>query len=157
GTGWIVVRTSAPDSSLPAPGGVGVTPGDAGIMPKLVATGVPVLSASSGAHHYRFVGIEMSPSPGVYLYNVVELGVGATTTNALPHHLIFDRCYIHGDPVMGTRRGLALNTGEAAVIDSYLSDFKEVGADSQAIAVWNGTGPFKIENNYLEGAAENIL
>jgi hypothetical protein len=58
---------------------------------------------------------------------------------------------------MGARRGLALNTGEAAVIDSYLADFKEVGADSQAIAVWNGTGPFKIENNYLEGAGENLL
>jgi Big-like domain-containing protein len=157
GSGWIIVRTSAPDSSLPAPGTTGVTPGDAGIMPKLVSASGPVLSASPGAHHYRFVGIEMRPTPGVYLYNVVELGMGVTTVPALPHHLIFDRCYIHGDPVQGTRRGLALNTGEAAVIDSYLSDFKEVGADSQAIAVWNGAGPFKIVNNYLEGAGENVL
>src|SRR5690606_23447694 len=36
-------------------------------------------------------------------------------------------------------------------------DFMEVGNDSQAIAGWNGPGPFKIVNNYLEGAGENIM
>src|SRR5262249_29846748 len=44
-----------------------------------------------------------------------------------------------------------------AVVDSYLSDFKAVGADSQAVAGWNGSGPFKILNNYLEGAGENLM
>jgi hypothetical protein len=43
------------------------------------------------------------------------------------------------------------------VIDSYLSDCHELGSDSQAIAIWNGPGPFKIVNNYLEGAGENII
>lgn len=43
------------------------------------------------------------------------------------------------------------------MIDSHLSDFKEVGADSQALCGWNGPGPFKIVNNYLEGAGENIM
>ena len=33
-----------------------------------------------------------------------------------------------------------MNSRSTAVIDSYLSDFKEVGADSQAIAGWNGPG-----------------
>jgi cellulose synthase/poly-beta-1,6-N-acetylglucosamine synthase-like glycosyltransferase len=43
------------------------------------------------------------------------------------------------------------------VIDSHLSDFKEAGADSQAIAGWNGPGPFAITNNYLEAAGENVM
>jgi hypothetical protein len=43
------------------------------------------------------------------------------------------------------------------VINSYLSDFKEVGADSQALAGWNGPGPFRIANNYLEAAGENVM
>src|SRR5207249_2684876 len=34
GTGWIIVRTSAPDSSLPAPG-TRVTPSYAAVMPKI--------------------------------------------------------------------------------------------------------------------------
>src|SRR5206468_132741 len=32
-----------------------------------------------------------------------------------------------------------------------------VGADSQAIMGWNGPGPFKIVNNHLEGAGENVM
>jgi hypothetical protein len=44
-----------------------------------------------------------------------------------------------------------------AVVNSHLSDFKEVGADSQAVAGWNGPGPFRIENNYLEAAGENVM
>ena len=155
GTGWITVRTSTSDISLPV--GSRVTPQHAPLMPRLVTSGGPILRADPGAHHYRFVGIELSPSPGVFLYNLVELGVGVTSPDALPHHIIFDRCYLHGDPGKGSRRGLALNTGEAAVIDSYLADFKEVGADSQAIGVWNGTGPFKFKNNYLEAAGENVM
>ena len=57
----------------------------------------------------------------------------------------------------GGRRGIALNGGAMAVVDSYLADFKEVGADSQAICGWNGPGPFKIVNNYLEAAGENVM
>ena len=50
-----------------------------------------------------------------------------------------------------------MNSRSTAVVDSYLSDFKEAGADSQAIAGWNGPGPFKISNNFLEAAGENLL
>jgi hypothetical protein len=59
--------------------------------------------------------------------------------------------------VRGTRRGIALNSAHTAVVDSYFADFKEVGADSQAICGWGGPGPFKIVNNYLEGAGENVM
>ena len=71
--------------------------------------------------------------------------------------MILDRCYLHGDPQRGLRRAIALNSRSTAVIDSYISDCKEVGADSQALAGWGGPGPFKIVNNYLEGAGENLL
>src|SRR5262249_13573319 len=54
------------------------------------------------------------------------------------------------------RRGIAMNGAYISVIDSYLSDFHELDADSQAILGWNGPGPFKIANNYLEGAGENV-
>src|SRR5439155_139611 len=69
-----------------------------------------------------------------------------------PHDITFDRCYIHGTPTGHVLRGLAANSASTAVVDSYLADFHAEGNDSQAIAVWSGTGPFKIVNNYLEGA-----
>jgi predicted outer membrane repeat protein len=75
----------------------------------------------------------------------------------VPHDIVFDRCYLHGDPLRGTRRGIAMNSAATAVVDSYLSDFKEADTDAQAIAGWNGPGPFRIENNYLEAATENVM
>ena len=35
--------------------------------------------------------------------------------------------------------------------------FNDVGFDSQAINGWTGPGPLLIENNYLEGAGENVI
>src|SRR5881409_364653 len=71
--------------------------------------------------------------------------------------ITFERCYIHGDAVAGSRRGIAMNGVNIGVYDSIFTDFKEVGADSQALAGWNGAGPFTIVNNELEGAGENLI
>jgi hypothetical protein len=106
----------------------------------------------------RLVGLEIRPAPGAFVYTLVELGAGgARSEAALPHDIVVDRCYIHGDPARGGRRGVALNGRALAVVDSYLADFKEVGADSQALMGWNGPGPFAIVNNYLEAAGENVM
>ena len=156
GSGWIVIRTA--DAGLPQTG-VRVDPARAGRMAKLVAAAGsgPVVRTAPGAHHYRFVGLEIRPADGAFLYGLIEIGLKETSVDALPHHVIIERCYLHGDPRLGSRRGVALNGAHLAVIDSYLADFKEIGADSQAIAGWNGPGPFKIANNYLEGAGENVM
>ncbi|HEX6948329.1 MAG TPA: hypothetical protein VF127_01910 [Nitrospira sp.] len=158
GTGWLTIRTSTPDKQFPPPG-TRVAPSHAPLMPKLISwKGEGVVLAERGAHHYRFIGIELAPSEGSYLYSLMWFGTNRErTVEELPHHIIVDRCYLHGDPKKGSRRGVALNGRHLAVVDSYLSDFKEVGGDSQAILGWGGAGPFKISNNYLEGAGENIM
>jgi hypothetical protein len=155
GSGWIIIRSSALGKNLPP--GTRVDPSYAKMMPKIVAAHGSVITAAPGAHHYRFIGIEIRPSEGAFLYNLVLLGKNETTIEDLPHHIVFDRCYLHGDPKKGTRRGIAMNSRYTAVIDSYLSDFKEVGLEAQAILGWNGPGPFKIVNTYLEGAGENLM
>jgi len=156
GEGWITVRTSAAERELPAPG-VRIDPTYARVMPTLEAARGAVLVTASGAHHYRFVGVEIRPVARVALVNLVQLGAGETTLEALPSYIIFDRCYLHGDPDKGTRRGIAMNARAVAVIDSYLTDFKDVSVDSQAIAAWTGPGPFKIVNNTLEASGENLM
>lgn len=180
GSDWIVVRSSAPDGILPLPG-QRATPAHAMHMPRLEALFGPVIVTAPGAHHYRFIGIEIRPGTGVgrstlravwhwitgdgavasvlglSRQTLVLLGSKETSIDRLPHHIIFDRCYIHGDPKGGARRGIALNSRYTAIIDSYLSDFKTVGDEAQAIAGWNGLGPHKIVNNYLEGAGENVI
>ncbi|HEU4686133.1 MAG TPA: hypothetical protein VFS39_16620 [Nitrospira sp.] len=156
GSGWITIKTSGLDRLPQA--GTRVTPAHAPDMPKLTSRrGGGVLIADKGAHHYRLVGLEIAPEEGQFLYSLLWLGNNKERSlEEQPHHIIVDRCFLHGDPRKGSRRGVAFNGRHLAVIDSHLSDFKEAGADSQAILGWSGSGPFKIVNNYLEGAAENV-
>jgi len=55
------------------------------------------------------------------------------------------------------QRCVALNGGAATVQHSWLGDCHAKGYDSQAIAGWNGTGPYLIDDNHLEGAGENVM
>jgi len=157
GTEWLTVRTDAADARLQSGGSRRVNPALASAMPRLVASRAAVVSLAPGAHHYRFLGVEMSPTPGTFLYHLVGPATDPQSEADQPHHLVVDRSYLHGDPARGTRRGIVLNGRYIAVIHSHLSDFKEVDADSQALCGWNGSGPFKIVDNYLEGAAENLM
>lgn len=158
GSGWIVVRSGASDDRLPA-AGTRVTPTLAPLMPKLISpTSDPAVYTQPGAHHYRFVAIEFSASDNVKnSYSIVAFGGDQATEAEIPHDLILDRCYVHGHPGLMSRRGVLLNSASSAVVDSHVSEIHAVGADSQAILGYNGPGPFKIVNNFLEGAAENIM
>jgi hypothetical protein len=52
---------------------------------------------------------------------------------------------------------LALHHVGVTVIDSTVSDFREVGYDTQAVAGWNAPGPFKIANDELGASGENVM
>ena len=177
---WIIIRSSAPDASLP-PEGTRISPCYAGVatLParpalncastqKVMATlmgsksGGPLVLAS-GANHYRIgPGLEITRSPGTGItYNLI-----APQESAPADHIIVDRDWVHGTAQDETTRGLYLSgVTYAAVVDSYFSDFHctaGIGActDSQTIAGGLGNlpqGTWKIENNFLEAAAENIL
>ena len=96
--------------------------------------------------------------PGLPIFNVVQLGTGKETTIAdLPSYIILDRLYIHGDPVAGGKRGVTLNSRYTNITNCYISDIKSTWQDSQAVGGWNGPGPFRIINNYLEASGENIM
>jgi hypothetical protein len=156
GDGWIVIAPRT-ERGLPPPN-QRVAPSQAKAMSRIVAaSGDAVIETDEGAHHYRLVGLEIAPADGVFLRALVQIGAHEKDAAALPHHIVIDRCYLHGDARKGTRRGVALNGRDSAVVNSYFADFKEVGADSQAIAGWNGAGPFKIANNYLEASGENVM
>jgi hypothetical protein len=122
----------------------------------------PAFQTALAAHHYRLIALEVGVDPSQSMsYGALTLGssgdVGQTTMASVAHDLVLDRMYVHGSPTLNLRRCVALNSAYTAVIDSYLSECHEEGGDAQAVAGWNGPGPFKIVNNYLEGAAENII
>lgn len=159
---WIIVRSS--DTAFDLRGalapGTRVDDTHASSMPQIraVRSNTPAIRAERGAHGYRLVGLAVSPDPSLrQLSSLVELGTGSETSmESLPADIIIDRSYLHGNDNGNFRRGVAMNGVALAVIDSYLANFHDENGDSQAIAGWNGPGPFKIVNNFLEGASENI-
>ena len=160
GTTDITIRSSAPDASLPA-AGVRMMPTYASLLPKIRSTSNgAALATAPGASHWRLLFLEFYPQPGTTTADLLELGGTGSHQNTqwqIPQHFTVDRSYFHGDPTNGQRRGIALNSGDTKIVNSYFADFKGKNSDTQAICGWNGPGPYLVENNYLEAAGENIM
>ena len=124
-------------------------------------TPAAALRTAPGAHHWRChvprVSVDEGrlrrhhPARRRVAARRSQLCAGARTRSSL------DRVYVHGDPLYGQKRGIALNARTVTIRNSYISEIKAVGADAQAIGGWNGPGPFSIENNYLEASGEVFL
>ena len=158
GNDTVIIRTSdlggLPDE------GVRVAPPDARSMARILSPNTfGAIDTADGAHDYRLVGIEFGVvAKVVENTGVVRLSNGdEISRDQLSSRIVVDRCYVHGNRTQNDRRGVVLNGRSQAVVDSYVSNFHEVGIDSQAIAGWAGPGPFKVANSYLAGAAENLL
>jgi hypothetical protein len=160
---WIIIRSasSAFDDRGALQAHTRVSDSNAALMPQVRATraNAPAIKAESGASGYRLIGLDVAPDAALQqLANLVELGGGAdVTVDTEPSDIIIDRCYLHGNDSGNFRRGVLMNGARLSVIDSYVANFHDSNADSQAIGGSNGPGPFKIVNNYLEAASENIL
>ncbi len=156
GAAAITVRTDG-EAGVPGPG-QRIAPTDA---PRLAVikspNGMPAIQTAPGAHHWTIMLLEIAGTGG---NDIMTLGDGSSAQTQLaqvPHDLIVDRVYLHGDGVHGQKRGIALNSASTTITGSYISEIKQDGQDSQAICGWNGPGPYVITNNYLEAAAENVL
>ena len=159
GNAFITIRSATPDHLLPGDGGR-IDPRFAPVLAKLQSpNSAPAIATAPGASHYRLLFLEFLASRNGS-GTIIALGDGSARQNSLagvPHTLVVDRVYVHGDPGAPQRRGIALNSASTQIVGSWISDIKAAGQDSQAIAGWNGPGPFVIANNYLEGAGENVM
>ena len=139
-----------------------VSPSQSELLAKLRSNSPaePIVRTDPRAHHYQLIGLDISTfSASDFVYDLIRLGDGEGQTDlaSVPHHLILDRLWVHGFPTQGVQRGISLNTAETTIINSYISDIHLVGIDTQAICGWNGPGPYRIINNYLEASGENVL
>jgi len=156
GNEFITIQSSAA-SRLPE--GKRVEASDAPMMAKILSSGkaAPAISTALRAHHYRFVGIEFAPSNADIIYNLLDFGSDAERLADVPHHLEIDRSYLHPYKTGKVRRGLALNSADTIVKNSYFQGFAFPGEETQAICGWSGTKNVQIINNKLEGGAENVM
>jgi hypothetical protein len=158
GTAFITIRTNGASVRLPG-AGVRIGPEFADVLGKIKSPNTaPALATADGANHWRIELVEFQANLRGSGDIIVLGGAGSQTQRSqMPHDLVFDRVYIHGDPVAGQKRGIALNSGRTEILNSYIADIKGVGFETQAICGWNGSGPYIIENNYLEAAGVNLL
>ena len=154
-----IVVQSAAASELPVDG-VRVGPAHAALLARIrSATTTPALRTAAGAHHWHLQYLEFSANQNGY-GDIMQIGDGSSAQNTIermPHDFVLSHLYVHGDPLVGQKRCIALNAASVTIRDSYVADCKGVGNDTQAIGGWNGTGPYAIINNYLEAAGENVL
>ena len=158
-TDYITVRSAAPDALLPGPG-VRMTPAYAALLPKIRSSNnMSAMRTAAAANHWKLLFLEFQANAGG-IGDIIALGAGNSTQTLLsqvPYTLVIDRVYVHGDPIVGQKRGIAIHSRETSIINSYVSECKAIGQDSQAIFGYNGPGAYLFENNYLEGATENFM
>jgi hypothetical protein len=154
----ILIRTSAFDRRLPVEGGR-IDPSFADLMPKLKSpNNEPILRTAPGASRWRIMLVEFVGNGNAS--DMIALGDGTSaqrTIDTMPTDLVLDRLLIRGDSERGQKRGISLNSGSTSIRNSYIANIKSFGQESQAIAGWNGSGPYVIENNFLEAAGVNVL
>jgi hypothetical protein len=148
GTSYTTITTADP-SSVP-PEGQRISPAMAAKLPRIVSpNGLPAVLADSNAHHYRLRGIEITSARGM----VSDALISITSVPFGPaFEIVLEQLYVHG----GATRGIALNGASITIRDCYISDIYSAGALAQAIAGSSGSGPFTIENNYVESSGQNI-
>jgi len=168
---FIVIRSDAPDQLLP-PAGTRLVPygyrggnTDRSALARLVGRGgawrtTPVVETDPGAHHYRLQFLEIDGLAQAGWETLVQLGVSSgaqSTLESVPYNIVLDRLFIHGHPTKGQKRCVALDGRDFELLNSYITNCASIDFDAQAIAGFNGPGPFRIINNYVEGTGENLM
>ena len=163
--GWIFIESSAV-SSLPSPG-TRVGPANVQNMAKISSPNTaPAFQFLPNSNHWRLIGLEITTSfvnttgtnNGLVSAGVQSHGsAGISVQSQLPAYLIFDRIYIHGLSTTNTKRGIEMDAQYIGIVDSDCDEIHSNGQDSQCFASWNGSGPFLIQNNFIQAGAEDIL
>jgi hypothetical protein len=159
GSTYITVQTEIAAAGALAPG-VRLTPAAAASLARIKSPNTtPALKTKASSHHWRLQLLQFGPNATGF-GDIIEIGDGSSAQNSMsivPYSFVLDRLYVYGDPLMGQKRGVAINAKDVTVTNCTIRDIKAIGQDSQALGGFNGPGPFWIENNYLEASGENFM
>ncbi|MDQ1729685.1 MAG: hypothetical protein QOD33_1810 [Pyrinomonadaceae bacterium] len=166
---YITIRSSNL-SALPA-AGTRIAPSHGPAMAKLVAnSGTPALEAEANAHHYKLVGLEITNVGGsIVTQELILIGARSSGGNIPflqhPHHLTFDRCWVHEatndtttpDSVVTTAiRGFNLDATDVRITECRVAGFRTYQPVSQGVEASNAilfpasALRVTVSNTYLE-------
>lgn len=111
----------------------------------------------SKAHHVRFLG-PLKITSSVPQANALYRSFNAETSLAdVPHHIILDGVTIDPGKDKQARRCAWPDGAYMAIVNSRLLNCATTSGDAQAVIVLNGPGPYRFENNWLEGSHQCFL
>jgi len=105
-------------------------------------------------------------------YQLIQLGNNETSgavaggtvqgTKALiPHHLIVDQVYFHGDAQTGQNAGIGVNADFVTIQNSYCAEVKVASSDSHdsqcIVSSGNLQGTLTVTNNYLQASTQSFM
>ena len=187
GSGWVIIQSARMDLlpvfgnrvDPDAPTGNGIYPTQKDAMPKLRPYKYPptvwgrfrnpvITTPDGGTDHYWISGLDMSvdDADSTLHYQTVVFGYDPSgccgpkqdSLWKVPNYLTLDRNFIHGKEKCDCGMGIAINSANTVVIGNYIDEFHINGADGgYGMIGWNGPGPFKIINNFVQAAGINVF
>jgi hypothetical protein len=116
------------------------------------------------ANYIRLMGLEITGTHNVKTSSqtgMVMLGRDAANDPSAdadqPHHLIIDRCYIHGQSAGDYLGGIRISTKECAVLSSTITEIHDETIESHGIIALSGTGDLQVYNCHIEASGINIM
>jgi hypothetical protein len=124
-----------------------------------VGTSLGIMRSPNASPVYQTApGVSGCVLEGVEAQGMVAFGTTLETSlDQLPRSGGIRRVIIRPAPGTTLKRGLSFHGIGLFSEDSHIEGVRVVKQDSQAIWISNGPGPYRIVNNYLEAASENIL
>lgn len=170
GSSWIYIvsanyynNTPSSGTTIPQPGTMPNNTTDLVNMPWVTTAAINInpFATSGASHHYRFVGIHMTPGDGITTYGLLVVqNPGINNYNQIPHHFILDRCCLEGDDTVTSGGTVHLAITECAyfaAVDTWMAKGISTYQDAQAIQGLNVPGPIKVDNCMLSAAGENLM
>lgn len=157
-TPGVVVIATTPTAGQPQPG-ARARPSHRPVFAAIEATGTsPAVTYDPGASdaYFRSIEIRSDSSLATLTYALVDFAAPGSQAD-FAERIFFDRTYVHGWPHRPLRRCFSIQTKALVIENSWVDECHEKGTDSQAIWGASGPGPFRIVNNYLAGAGENVM
>jgi hypothetical protein len=174
GSGYVTIQSSAvdllPSGSRSIPAGYRVSPSDAPNMAKIcnidttptsLAQTENVIQFVAKTAYWKFIGLEIANcTTGVWsqanLISMLPLS-GTLLIDDTPHHIVIDRCWIHGYAFdQGPNRGINIAANDVVITNSYIDEihFTRGNQESHAIAIGNAGRNVEIRNNRITSSTE---
>jgi hypothetical protein len=125
-----------------------IGPSDSPLLPIIASADGTMALDLTDAKNWKIDGVKFDANPG---------GFGEVIAIERGENIELRRLLLDLQDNQEQKRFILGNGRNITLADSYCSRVWRTGQDSQCFVAWNGGGPYKITNNFLSAASENLM